>query len=961
MQKNFTHFITAINRSRNHRAILAALLLFMLLLVAKSASAQTNLPAPTQTSTIICEGGTVTFTSSYQGSGNDKPLTATWIFSGGTLPNDAVITQTGPNNGNPVTITTTLRLPIAKFNHNGSYRVVYTRNSNTDITTNPATITVRPAPLEQTFQVCSGNSTTLTASLPAGSTITPQYNWYETSTSTNSISTSNTFTTPILTQTRSYYVSATYSNPACTTSRTQIIVNVNSIPLATITPAGPLTFCAGNSVTLEANPQGANYSYQWSKDGSPINGATSRTYPASSTGAYTVVVTNTANGVSCPSASSTAVNVTVNSIIAGNNITAPANTILCGSGDPDAIAGVVPTGGDGIYSYVWESSTTSSTSGFTAITPASPTAVSYDPGVLTQTTYFRRVVTSGGCSSTSNPIQITVNQKPEVAIITGSDDVCINSTISLANATPDGVWSSSDENIAIVSTNGVVLGKVAGIVTISYKVTTPNTTCSTTVTKQITVNTLPIPPTLAASIISICSGSTATLTAENGPPNGFYKWYTTETGGSPVFTGQIFTTPILTYTNAAASSVVYYVESVNESGCASETRTPATVNIYALPTITSDATAKCATGPDAETKFSLFGNTPFGTPEWSVVSGSGIAKIDDVNSVTPTITITGIGSATIRLTSTADPINPCGNQTVDLVLTVNQLYNNALNATDPITLPAQLEFFKPATFTAVPVDPSLAWTYNWNIVYTTGLVSPSDNDGGAELNLTAAEMNMNFIGVEVVQVAPTNTPCVAPESGIARTLNLTILPVELIYLKADKKNDNVVALEWATAMEKNSEGFEVQVSQDAQNYRTLAFVASKAGGNTNQKQVYTFHDKENGKYGTRYYRLMQRDMNGDSEYFGPKAVKIGDAVESLSAFPNAFTSEVNLEVNAEEAGTMHILVTDSTGATVLERTVKVAKGNNRELLQFNNGLPKGLYFVTTRLNGKTNHIKLLKR
>ena len=207
---------------------------------------------------------------------------------------------------------------------------------------------------------------------------------------------------------------------------------------------------------------------------------------------------------------------------------------------------------------------------------------------------------------------------------------------------------------------------------------------------------------------------------------------------------------------------------------------------------------------------------------------------------------------------------------------------------------------------------------------------------------------------------PDGTVCVDANANV-RELFRTPLPVELIYLKAEKKTNNVVELEWATAMEQNSEGFEVQVSQDAQNYRTLAFVNSKAGGNTSQQQVYTFHDKENGKYGTRYYRLKQRDMNGDFEYFGPKAVKIGEAVESLSAYPNPFTNEVNLEINSEEAGNMHVLVTNAVGAKVLERTLKVEKGNNKQLLQFNGSLPQGVYIITTRMGGKTNHLKLLKQ
>ena len=50
------------------------------------------------------------------------------------------------------------------------------------------------------------------------------------------------------------------------------IVTVNSAPLATITPSGPLTFPQGGNVILNATT-GTGYTYQWKKDGVIINGA----------------------------------------------------------------------------------------------------------------------------------------------------------------------------------------------------------------------------------------------------------------------------------------------------------------------------------------------------------------------------------------------------------------------------------------------------------------------------------------------------------------------------------------------------------------------------------------------------------------------------------------------------------------------------------------------------------------
>lgn len=62
-------------------------------------------------------------------------------------------------------------------------------------------------------------------------------------------------------------------------------------PAATITPAGSPTICYGTNQTLTANA-GTGFTYQWFKNGTFISGGSSNLFVASSTGSYTVKVTN---------------------------------------------------------------------------------------------------------------------------------------------------------------------------------------------------------------------------------------------------------------------------------------------------------------------------------------------------------------------------------------------------------------------------------------------------------------------------------------------------------------------------------------------------------------------------------------------------------------------------------------------------------------------------------------------
>ena len=62
-------------------------------------------------------------------------------------------------------------------------------------------------------------------------------------------------------------------------------------PNATITPQDSTTFCQGGSVNLNA-PTDSSYTYQWYNNNQPIGEATTHTWKASATGAYTVKISN---------------------------------------------------------------------------------------------------------------------------------------------------------------------------------------------------------------------------------------------------------------------------------------------------------------------------------------------------------------------------------------------------------------------------------------------------------------------------------------------------------------------------------------------------------------------------------------------------------------------------------------------------------------------------------------------
>ncbi len=239
---------------------------------------------------------------------------------------------------------------------------------------------------------------------------------------------------------------------------------------AQITPAGPLTVCEGDVVTLSATPGGDNYDWI-------VNGA--------------LVSSGTAN------------NITV--------ITSSPNTLN-----------------------------------------------------------YQAVVIFGSCTTNTNNVVVTVNDKPDAPVINSNAPVCAGQTLSLvASTVPGGTyfWESPCTAISTQQNWDIlnVLPCFAGTFTITV---TANGCTSDEAYLNVSVNTTP-PPVVYP--LELCQYSTQTLTAIGSN----LLWYTVPVGGigSPVAPSANTTIP---------STITWYV-SQTLNGCESE-RAALVVDVLPQPT-----------------------------------------------------------------------------------------------------------------------------------------------------------------------------------------------------------------------------------------------------------------------------------------------------------------------------------------------------------------------------------------
>jgi gliding motility-associated-like protein len=350
----------------------------------------------------------------------------------------------------------------------GDYSVTVTNPNGCIATTSPTSVVVWDLPIAAISStgssICLGSTATLTA------TGGVNYAWSNGSNNANTtVNSSNTYT-----------VTVTDINGCTNTASEQ--VTVNPIPVPVISANGPVTFCSGSSVTLNAS--GAN-SFVWS------DGTLGSTLNVTQSGTYYVQGTSNAG---C-TGTSNVIQIVVN----------PSPVVAAITGANSLCEGTAITLSTATNGGVWSTSNS-----FIATVNNNGVVTGINAG----TTVISYTVSNGSCNTTVSAL-VTVLNTPATPTITagGPTSVCPGETVNLfASNAPNYQWNSGQltnnilvtlsgsYTVSVIGSNGCTATSLPVVVSISDNI-------NPTITAPLNVN---VSPNLGCEAIGVALGTPIT-------------------------------------------------------------------------------------------------------------------------------------------------------------------------------------------------------------------------------------------------------------------------------------------------------------------------------------------------------------------------------------------------------------------------------------------------------------------
>ena len=184
-------------------------------------------------------------------------------------------------------------------------------------------------------------------------------------------------------------------------------------------------------------------------------------------------------------------------------------------------------------------------------------------------------------------------------------------------------------------------------------------------------------------------------------------------------------------------------------------------------------------------------------------------------------------------------------------------------------------------------------------------------------------------------------------SGFAAGIVGSALPVQLMEFSA-RPVKNTVELQWKTASEQNSRGFDIEKSANGKQFASIGFVSSN--GNSTTVKSYQFTDQYPWD-NENYYRLRQVDIDGKVSYSEVVLVKLPKAPKIFRIAQNPVRSVIDIRFASAPNTSVEAQLIDLSGRVVMRWPVQQQQGHQLRLQLPSGRVTRGMYVLSVKMNG----------
>ncbi|MCB9257682.1 MAG: Ig-like domain-containing protein [Chitinophagales bacterium] len=786
------------------------------------------------------------------------------------------------------------------------------------------TVTINPLPSQPlnttpsaSLNICSGNSTTLTASTSANAEI----KWY--SATGSFLGTGASFNTAVLTGNTTIIARAEIPGSPCISAFTSFDINVTPAPVAG-TLSGTQAVCTGSTTTFSSTVSGGT----WSSSNTAIasvnaSGVVTGLAAGSATITYTV-----AGSGPCTNATATR---TVNVTAAPNAGSLSGVQAICLPGT----SAFSTTGSGG----TWSSSNTAVAT--VNATTGLVTGVAAGTATITYT-----VVGSGPCANATATRTIEVFSTITAGTLSGTQAVCAGSTTSFSSTVSGGTWSSSSNGIATVNAStGVVTGVSAGTATITYTIAGVGACPSASATRTVTVTAAPSAGTLSGAQSICLPGTTNFSSTVSGG-----TWSSSNTSVATVNASGV-----VTGVSVGSATITYTVAGTGGCSNATATRTVTVDNVPTAAVITGNSSV-CLGEISNLTSSSSSGT--WSSSNNAIASVNSLGEVSGLAAGTADIIYTVPANGTCAAVSTSYPITVnTASPTTILTETIcfgdsfffnGQYYSSNINILTPILTNsfgcdsgAQL---------ILSVLPELSYSSSLQLcigesydffgqtlvndgIYTEVLISSTGCDSTVSLDISFVSQIISNFSLTICD----------GESYVFGTQTVSVADVYTETFVSSGACDSVVTLDLSVSslpsgIVVSQNGSELSVNDDFDSY----FWFSEADPLTVLGTDPTFTASVSGSYYVAVYNASGCSALSDVLTVVISGIKDLAGI-SFSVYPNPAKESLsitNLPLGAQ------VSLSNLSGQTIYETTIK----QNIEVLDLSN-VANGFYLISASQDG----------